>query len=389
MNVRSFTGRCRLDTSHLWPLIILAAFAFYVSLVPTPPNDLWWHLQVGKAIGEGHTIPSTNQFAWTLPADKPYVYGVWLGDVLMYLLYHLGGVKLLTATRTLIMTIAFWLVAVEARRKTGSWRVAALILAFACTMSLNNAVVRPQIWSFLPVMVFAVLLDRFVHDELSPRWLLACPLLMSIWVNLHGAFVLGLVLIAAFLVGEAVGALVGPAKERARRRLGWLSIVGVLTAFATLVNPNGVKIVDYVYKLMTDPTTQRLLADWQPPMPSGVSNVAFYLSVLLLVFLSIYSHYRPTPAEALLIGGFLWLAWSGQRYVIWYGLLVMPVLARMLGGLSVRLSAAVTRRSWANTALALLLFVPVVMVQPSVVARAPCLRSTGPRSSSARTQDHC
>ena len=39
-----------IQTDQLWPLIVLAGFLFFVSLVPLPPNDFWWHLKIGEII---------------------------------------------------------------------------------------------------------------------------------------------------------------------------------------------------------------------------------------------------------------------------------------------------------------------------------------------------
>ena len=61
-----------------------------LSLTPIAPDDFWWHLRVGQLVmTEG--IPTTNRFAWTVPATQPYVYGEWLGGYLLYLLYEYGG----------------------------------------------------------------------------------------------------------------------------------------------------------------------------------------------------------------------------------------------------------------------------------------------------------
>lgn len=80
----------RLD--HLWVLLSLSVIAACISLVPTSPNDFWWHLKAGELIATSG-IPTTNLFAWSLPADHPYVYQSWLGEWLFYQLYRLGAFR--------------------------------------------------------------------------------------------------------------------------------------------------------------------------------------------------------------------------------------------------------------------------------------------------------
>jgi hypothetical protein len=95
---------------QLWVLVILAGFIFYVSLIPTPPNDLWWHLKAGELIFQQKAIPTTNLFAWTLPSSEPFFYAAWLGELLLYLLYRWGGIELIIFTRNLLalFTLGCW-----------------------------------------------------------------------------------------------------------------------------------------------------------------------------------------------------------------------------------------------------------------------------------------
>ncbi len=385
----------------LWSAVILAGLGFLVSLMPLPPNDFWWHLKIGEIIFTTRAIPTTNIFAWTLPADAPFTYGAWLGELLLYLLYRAGGLPLVTFARNLLVLLAFWLVGRTARERSGSWRLAALALTLAGGMSLNNLVVRPQIWAFPLFALYLWLLTRYVaargqaqsetecrqRDPASLRRLLRAakcrlrllllPPLMAFWVNVHGSFVLGLVLVGIFAVGEALQAMVQALSLRHRppwREGGFLFGVGALTALATLANPRGVGIVAYVADLLTDRPSQALVVEWQSPTPSGIANVLFYVSILVLLVTLALSRRRPTLTDLLLMVGFLWLAWSGMRYVVWYGMVVMPILAEAWAAAAqavcLRTGQAISLR-YVNLILLLLLIVPVAVAQPWWVERLP------------------
>ncbi len=358
-------------TSHLWPAVVLAAFGFYASLVPLPPNDFWWHLKIGESIYTQRALPEANLFAWTLPAMTPYVYGAWLSELLLYLLYRWGGVALTLFVRTNLLLATFALVAWEARRRGDSWRIAALTLACAALMSFDNLIVRPQIWSWLPFAVFLVLLSRYVERQLRGHWLLLMPLVMLFWVNVHGAFILGLVLSGIFLVGESLRCVFKMQGVRSRRELLWLGAMVGLTVLATLINPRGLGVVDYVFSLLTDLPSQRLIVEWQSPTPQGVAGMSFYLTILVLLLLLVYSRYRPTLTEVLLVLAFLWLAWNGQRYVIWFGLVVAPLLARLIRDLPWRMLKFTAQRNVLNLVLLLLLIVPLILAQPWFVELLP------------------
>ncbi len=370
----------------LWPAVVLAGVGFLVSLIPLPPNDFWWHLKIGEIIYTTRTIPTTNMFAWTLPADAPFTYGAWLGELLLYVLYRWGGLAQVTFARNLLVIASFWLVGLTARERVAQavslrygtqadslryGRLTAPALALLGGMSLNNLIVRPQIWSFPLFALYLWLLTRYAAGRLGARGLLLLPLMMAFWVNAHGAFVLGLVLVGIFAVGEAVRALLRAPDALSWREVGVLFGVGALTALATLANPRGVGIAAYVVDLLTDRPSQALVVEWQSPTPSGVANVVFYISILVLLLTLAWARRRPTPTDALLIVGFLWLAWSGMRYVVWYGMAVMPILAAGWAALWPRLAATPARRHPVNLILLLLLAVPVALAQPWWVERLP------------------
>lgn len=364
--------KLRLDLAFLWTAVILAGLSVYISLIPLSPNDFWWHLKIGELIQTTRSIPETNLFAWTLPTDAPFTYGAWLGEYLLYRLYDWGGLPLVLFARTLLATLTFALVGYETKRRAGSWRLAALAVALAGGMSLNNLIVRPQIWSWLPFMLFYILLSRYVDGEIRGLWLLLCPLLMIFWVNAHGAFVLGPVLLGMFLMGEALRRLLSLPKALKWKRILWLGLILVLSMAATSVNPQFVGIYGYVLDLMTDQPSQGLVVEWQSPTPSGIANVVFFVSVIALLLVLAYARRRPPPTETLLLVGFLWLAFSGQRYVIWYGLIAMPLLVETLGALlPARYVNVPGPRHWLNFLLAMLLWVPVIAVQPWFVESMP------------------
>src|SRR5262245_14760860 len=354
---------------QLWPIMALTLIGVFIALVPTPPHDFWWHLKAGQIVAE-QGIPSTNLFAWSLPADQPFVYATWLGEWLFFALYQIGGLQAPILARNLLGLAGFTLVALEARRRSGSWRLAALAALRAGAMALNNLPTRTQNWSWVPFALYTLLLGAYAGGQARPRALLALPPLMAFWVNAHGAFILGLVLLAIVAAGETLRQLLGQAGALGWARLRWLYLAGAATAAATLLNPSGPRIFGYVRKLLTDPSIQRLVVEWQPPTPYSLAGAFFFFSILVLLLALLASlrlaRRRPTITDLLLVGAFLWLALGSQRNVIWYGMLAMPILAQSLASPP----APIARRARAprmvvpSTMIALALLGALIAVQP-------------------------
>jgi hypothetical protein len=364
-------SRLSIGSDMLWVLIILAGFIFITSLVPLPPNDYWWHLRIGEMIFTDHAIPNTNQFSWTIPEGEPFLYAAWLGELLIYFLHRIGGLELNIFIRTVLAGIAFWLVAVEARRSSGSWRIAALVLALTCLMSTNNLIVRTQMWAWLPFMLIYSCLSRYASGQLRHTWLLACPLGMMFWVNVHGSFVLGLVMLGVFLLGEIIRYVLHQPDALPKKQLGWLAGAAGSSLLAVLVNPRFTGIILYVKSLLTSPQVQQFIEEWQSPTPKGLANLVFFASILLLILAISISRTRFTPSELLLTLVFIWLAWSAQRSVAWYGMAVMPLLGKIIKGIPLRFPPLTAQRNTINFLIVILIFIPAILVQPWFVAHFP------------------
>jgi hypothetical protein len=355
----------------IWVFVILSGFLFFTSLIPLWPNDFWWHLKIGEYIYVNHSIPTTNMYAWTLPADEPFFYAAWLSELLFYIIYRLGGIPLIHTMRTILIGITFWLVAIEAKRRSKSWRITTIAITFLCLMIINNLLVRTQIWAFLPFITTYIVLKRYTEGNLNWRWLLLCPACMIIWVNVHGSFVLGLILIAIFFLGEIISKVSKQSRSLNWHQIGWIGCTGLFSGLAVLINPRFVGIINYTLKLLTDPSSQQLVEEWQSPTPQGLANIFFFISVLFFIIILAYSKYRLTPTEIILYVGFLWLAWSGQRYVIWYGLISTPILARLLRDVPLKLLSFIPQKNWLNLVLVVVLIIPVVAIQPWFVEQLP------------------
>ncbi len=365
-NPRPLHVRLRLD--HLWAIFALSVIGGFISLAPTAPNDFWWHLKAGEIIATSG-IPTTNLFAWTLPTDHPYIYQSWLGEWLFYALFRSGGLPMTIFARNMLGAAAFVMVAWEARLRSGSWRLGALASVLAAAMTINNLNARTQNWSWLPFMATLMILGGYAAGRLRPRWLIGLPLIIVFWVNAHGAFVLGLLLAGAFVAGETLRRLLRQPRALGWPQLRWLYLSTLGMVAATLVNPLGLGIFSYVASLLGDEASQGLINEWQPPNPHSLAGAFFITGVLALIAAFALARRRPTISDVLMVCGMAWPAFMGGRYVVWFGMVAMPLVAQSLAAPRVVFSTESTpptqrSGSAANLLPALLLVAIVVVLQP-------------------------
>jgi len=158
---------------------------------------------------------------------------------------------------------------------------------------------------------------------------------MAFWVNLHGAFVLGLGLMAFFLASESIRRYVhGPRHQTLSvSRLGLLCGVLVLSLGATLLNPEGFGVFEYVAGVLKDPGSQIWVTEWKPPNIRKLPGIVFFFGPFFLSLPALlFSSRKLRLTEFCLYFGFAAFALSALRNGIWFSLVIPPIVARSLTG---------------------------------------------------------
>jgi hypothetical protein len=347
--------------NHVWIAAALALIALRPLVVPIPPHDFWWHMATGRLIVQSGSIPTVDSFSY-MQAGEPFYNQGWLAQVLMYTLHSLGGVPLVLLFQAAVILLAYGLLLWLSIRRSGSVRLAVALLLLTLPLSFDNWNVRPQSYALPLFALFLVILtdwrlrgmpqhSRGLGDKL---WLL--PLLMIVWVNTHGSFVLGGGLMALTFVG--VGAQHWLSDRQARRAgdaeagqpaarpsLRALFLWGVVTAAAMLVNPRGIGVIGYVFNLLGTSAVTGLVEEWAPPVTRNPTGAVFFLFVIVLVAVLVYARQRPDPIDMLLAGVFFWLALGAERNIIWFVMLVTPLLIMQAATLQPQRDSQPARRA--------------------------------------------
>lgn len=350
-----------------WALALLAIIAAGVSLSLIPQEDFWWHMKIGEWIRANNSIPRTGLYSATR-ADAPMFYQSWGSEWLFAFFHDLGGLPLIALVRNLLLVATYGLLVWHTLRRTGmNGRATLVALLLAAAVAFDNWGVRPQTFSWLPFMLTFVIVSEVAVERWPRRALLALPLIEIVWVNLHGAFTLGPVLVGC----AALGATLDRRRDhpeaptyRTAQAL-WLALVGVVAAI--LVNPRGFGVITYVWSLLTDPSSQRLISEWVSPFNTLDNPVTqlFFLTLLIAVVMLVVVWQRLRSGDLLTFIAFTGLTLTGIRYQLWFGIVAGPIVAEALvrrGRLKLIKNTAQRGPwlGWVTLALALL----AVLVQP-------------------------
>jgi len=194
-------------------------------------------------------------------------------------------------------------------------------------------VARPHLYTLLCVVIFAWQLRWFDRDRVSARQLFARLVpLTAVWVNLHGGFLSGFALIGLYFLGNAVRMMTDGASARVtlRRKMITLGALGVACALATLLNPNGWKLDEYLLSFLRTPTQAHFTSEWNSANFHFGGMRGFEWQLLVLGFLLIVVRRPLAATDLLLIAFWLWSALYAMRNVPIFALIATPIFAEHL-----------------------------------------------------------
>jgi hypothetical protein len=309
----------------LAPALALSAIAL---LSPVRPHDYFWALVQGRTTWELGSVARHNAFLYTIPETAPFVNQAWLGQLLLYAGYGLGGHTFNLVLLALLLAVSLSLAMDGALLRGARPTDVAVVALVSLPLLALGSGVRTQMFAY-PCFVLILRFVLLESPRLAPRPLAVVLVATLLWANTHGSFVLAP---AVVLARAAVGIWSAPreARGRAAREHG-LELALVLAA--TCVNPRGPLVYGYALGL---PLAMGVLHDtdvneWRALSPVSPFGLTVIAGMLAGVALGVRRRGRVNLAA---LGVFLAcaaLCFVSQRFLAWAALgavLVLPILTR-------------------------------------------------------------
>src|SRR5262249_7219614 len=210
----------------------------------------------------------------------------------------------------------------------------------------SNWNVRPQSYALILFVLTLTVLSRW-RQRPEPTFaaafrhgrLWALPLLLLLWVNVHGSFVLGGLLTALAFLAEVTRRVLH------RWPPGWmrvepiggslpsltaLFVAGTLATAVIPLNPTGLGIVRFTIQCATDPDRRVNSVEWRPPVVTELEGPTFFAAIVGVFAILVLSRRRPTLMDLFQLAAFFWFGLQGVRYIVWFALVLVPILAGLL-----------------------------------------------------------
>jgi hypothetical protein len=290
-------------------------------------GDLPRHILAGRLILQTHHVSTTDIFSFRT-VGYPSIPHEWLSQVLFAGVYNwlgLNGIVLLTA---LTIMLTWSIVYYEALRKSNSFFAAMIFTVLAVGASQIHVLPRPHILTYILIATWIALLERI--DEHKPYAWWPLPLLMLLWVNSHGMFVLGILIWGIYLAGDFLDhpskTWFSSAKAKA------LMIGGALSLFTTFFSPSGPKI----WAAITSLGRNAYITSKIPEYQSANFHLPETWPFIIILFFVIISFARTTRKGSwphiLLVVSFTGLALYSSRMIPLFAIVVTPIATKAFAG---------------------------------------------------------
>lgn len=298
-------------------LVILAAALFAPQVLND--GDTFSHIATGHWILAHRAIPTTDPFSHSF-AGAPWVAHEWLAEVMLALADAAAGWSGTVALTVAAAALAFFNLARHLGRFLPPGPTLLLVLLAAASVA-PGMLVRPHILALPAFEAWIAGLLIACAAGRAPPWRLL-PL-MCLWANLHGGFILGLLLVPPLALEAA---LAEPA--RARQTLTrWGAFLAAAT-LAALLTPHGLTGLLFPFQLAAMPELSGI-GEWRPTDFGTLQP----LEIILLAgtYVALTRGARLPPIRLLLTLGLLHLALTHTRHQALFGLIVPLLIAEPLG----------------------------------------------------------
>ena len=315
---------------HLTIAAAIALITFFFCGQSVADPDIWWHLRNAQILVQQHHWVRVDQFSWTV-VGTPWVNSEWLSELLFYGIWKLYGVAALYFGYVVIVELMMIGILALSYRASESIKASAVVTAWAVVLAVVNFGPRTILLGWACLLALMFVLWKLMKDGEAPLW--TVPLIFLLWVNLHGSWLIGLIVfgivVASGFVSGTWGKVVAEEWSPAMRRKLLLTAGAIVPVL--FVNPYGYKGVFYPFDLAY---RQKLnvshVVEWASVNfhePRGKVVFALLLAVLLLA-LAGRKQWKLAEVGMVIFG--LYMSLTYVRFLFPAAILIAPILARQM-----------------------------------------------------------
>lgn len=288
--------------ANAYPLALASAvFSIAVGL-PSTDSDTYWQLAMGRWMLDHRELLRQDIFSSTV-AGAQFGIGEWLGQIAFAGAFAASGWAGIAVLRAALIAVGAFFVVRLARRGGTPWWISLPLVVAALLVSKITWTDRPQLFT---LALFPALLELLLSLPAGfSRRLLVLPPLFLLWADLHGGYLLGLVVVGIFATESVL--------TNGRRGLP-LVLTAMASVAVTFLNPAPLDFAGAAREDLLRPP--RFLTEFLPPdvvTPAGALFAGFVMLVIGSALLR-----GGSLREAMLLAPLLYLAFTAQRQMLFF-----------------------------------------------------------------------
>ena len=362
-------------------VILIAIFCFAISPV-TLQNDTFYTIKIGEHILQ-NGIDMKDPFSWH--ENLQYTYPHWLYDVVIYLVYSIGG-QVGIYISTIVLSIALGLTMYLVNTKLTKNNLTSFVLTIGAMYLLRNYIAaRAQLATFILFILTVYFIEMFLETK-KKRYVVGLIIIPIIIANVHLAvfpfyFVLYLPYIAEYMIyilshteiivvnakidrlnkkilkttnedeiqkikdeinrleqknektinkKEKINANPYKIKIRGNNNVKALIIIMIICLFTGFLTPLGTTPYTYLIKTMQGTTTHNISEHLPLTL---VNNLEFMCALVLFIVILTFTDTKIRLSDLFMLGGLIFLTFYTRRQFSMFTLICVIILNRLINAL--------------------------------------------------------
>ena len=323
---------------EIMAIILIAIFC--ISITPkTLQNDTFYTIKIGEHIIENKGIDMIDPFSWH--QDLEYTYPHWLYDVIIYLIYSIGGIVGIYIS-TCIFSALLGITIYETNSKLVKNKVVSFVVTIGAMYMLRDYIAaRAQLVTFILFSLQIYLMEQLANTS-KKRYGIGLIAISILIANLHVAvwpfmFILYLPYIAEYIViiieekfAKKYGKQFKEGKKISltkRDGVKYLIVVMIICTLTGFLTPLGTTPYTYLIKTMQGNTTQNI----NEHLPMTLIKNAEILCVLI-IFIAIlaFTDIKIRLIDLFMLGGLVLLMLYSKRQSTMFVIICSVILNRLV-----------------------------------------------------------
>ena len=362
-------------------VVLIAIFCFAISPV-TLQNDTFYTIKIGEHILQ-NGIDMKDPFSWH--ENLQYTYPHWLYDVVIYLVYSIGGqVGIYISTIALSITLGLTMYLVNTKLTKN--KLTSFVLTIGAMYLLRNYIAaRAQLATFILFILTVYFIEMFLETK-KKRYVVGLIIIPIIIANVHLAvfpfyFVLYLPYIAEYMIyilshteiivvnakidrlnkkilkttnedeiqkikdeinrleqknektinkKEKINANPYKIKIRGNNNVKALIIIMIICLFTGFLTPLGTTPYTYLIKTMQGTTTHNISEHLPLTL---VDNLEFMCTLVLFIAILTFTDTKIRLSDLFMLGGLIFLTFYTRRQFSMFTLICVMILNRLINAL--------------------------------------------------------